>query len=164
VSHMMAMSSQSRKKEEAWAFLKYLVSEEGERMFNEDGANIPALRSVVLSDAFLRHAATPAMNNRVFLDELPSSVVWPYEQGPYLTQLTIQTQLDLALRRILLGQATVMASLKIMQDNLNSAIATQRQISEPRAFVGSALFFACLGAVAIYPLAIWRFGRRKRSQ
>jgi multiple sugar transport system substrate-binding protein len=164
VSHMMALSSQSTKKEEAWAFLKYLVSEEGERMFNEDGANIPALRSVVLSDAFLRHPATPAMNNRVFLDELPSSVVWPYEQGVYLTQLTIQTQLDLALRRILLGQATVMASLQIMEDNLNAAIATQRQISEPKAFVGSVLFFACLGAVAVCPLAIWRFGRRKPSQ
>ena len=55
VNHMMAISSESDKKSDAWEFVKFLVSETGQRMINEDGANIPALRSIVYSDEFLHH-------------------------------------------------------------------------------------------------------------
>ena len=161
VNHMMAISSQSTKKDEAWEFLKYLVSEEGERIFNEEGANIPALRSVVYSDAFLHHHTTPTMNNRVFLDELPYSLVWPFDQGPYATQHTIYSQLDLAMRRVLLGQATVSQSLKIMQDNLNSVIEKQRQVVHPKPFAGSALFYICMGIAIAGPLTILGLIRRR---
>lgn len=159
VNHMMAISSQSTKKDEAWEFLKYLVSDEGQRMINEDGANIPALRSLVYSDAFLRHRTTPTMNNRIFLDELPTSVPWPYDQGPYMTHFTLSSQIELMMRRVLLEQMTAMQSLKTMQDNLNAAIQTQLHTASPRPFVGSVLFFFCIGIASVLPLAVWRFWR-----
>jgi multiple sugar transport system substrate-binding protein len=161
VSHMMAISAQSSKQDEAWEFLKFLVSEEGQRMVNRDGANIPALRSVVYSDEFLRHHTTPTMNNRVFLDELPVSVPWPFELGPFVTHYTLQSQLDLALRRIHLGQATTHQSLMIMQENINAAIRAQRHVPAPRPFVGSVLFIVCGVTLALAPLVI-RFIRRRR--
>lgn len=160
VNHMMAISSQSAKKDEAWEFTKYLVSEEGQRVFNEDGANIPALRSIVYSDAFLQHRATPTMNNRVFLDELPQSVVWPFEQGPYVTHFVLQTQLELAIRRVLLGQMTTAQSLKIMQDNVNDVIRAQRGVARPVPFAGSVLFTVCIAVAALALLALSQLWRK----
>ncbi len=165
VVHMMAISAQSTKQDEAWEFLKFLVSEEGQRMINRDGANIPALRSVVDSDEFLHHPTTPTMNNRVFLDELPTSTPWPYEQGPYLSLYTLQSQLDLALRRIHLGQATIHQSLTIMQENVNAAIRAQRYVPVPQPFLGSALFFFCAGGAALtILLAVLVHRRRLRHE
>ncbi|MGB2958750.1 MAG: sugar ABC transporter substrate-binding protein [Bacteroidota bacterium] len=161
VNHMMAISAQSTKKKEAWEFLKFLVSETGQRMVNEDGANIPALRSIAYSDEFLHHKTTPDMNNRVFLDELPHSVGWPFEQGPYLTHHTIQSQYDLAMRRILLGEATTMQSLEIMEENINRIIADQRASSRQEPFVGSFLFYICCAAPVVVAGVAWT--RRKRG-
>ena len=163
VNHMMAISAQSAKKEEAWKFLEFLVSDVGQRMVNEDGANIPAVRSIVYSDDFLHHRNTPGMNNAVFLDVLPYSVGWPFDQGPYLTHHILQSETDLAMRRILLGQATIMQSLKIMEGNVNRVIATQRRIPEPELFVGSLLFYFCCGIPAVIAVALWTHRRRKHT-
>jgi multiple sugar transport system substrate-binding protein len=163
VNHMMTISAQSTKKDEAWEFLKFLVSEEGQRMVNDDGANIPALRSIVYSDEFLRHHTTPTMHNGVFLDELAHSVGWPFDQGAYLTQHTLQSQMDLAMRRILLGEATAIQSLKIMQDNVNRIIAIQRRVSEPKLFFGSLLFYLCCVFLIVVPLGLWTHNRRTHA-
>ena len=156
VNHMMAISAGSAKKKEAWEFVKFLVSDAAQRMVNEDGANIPAIRSIVYSDEFLRHRTTPTMNNRVFLDELRYSVAWPYEQGPFLTQHTLVSQMDLAMRRILLGQASTMQSLRIMEENVNNVIANQHRVPDPRPFVGSLLFYITSGLVAMTLFAAWK--------
>jgi multiple sugar transport system substrate-binding protein len=165
-SHVMAISAGSAKREEAWEFLKFLVSEEGERMVNEEGANIPAVRSIATSDEFLHHRATPAMNNRVFLDELPFSTGWPFEVGPYVSTYTLQSQFELAVRRVLLGHATVSQSLKIMEAEVNTAIRAQRRVAQPKPFVGSVAFLACTGIVVATVSLAWyrrRRGRHRRA-
>jgi multiple sugar transport system substrate-binding protein len=162
VNHLMAISSQSAKKEEAWEFVKFLVSEEGMRMVNENGANIPSLHSIAYSDEFLRHRTTPTMNNRVFLDELRYSVTWPFDQGPYVSLYTLQSEMDEAMRRILLGQATPTQTLKIMEDNVNRVIATARRVPQPERFAGSIMFYLCLGLLVLPGLAILTLRRRRR--
>ena len=87
------------------------------------------------------------MKNRVFLDELPHSVVWPFEQGIYVTHFVLQTQLELAIRRVLLGQMTAMQSLRIMQDNVNGVIQSHRTAPDAVPFFGSVLSYVC-GACA----------------
>jgi multiple sugar transport system substrate-binding protein len=156
VNHMMAISAESDKKSEAWEFVKFLVSETGQRMINEDGANIPALRSIVYSDEFLHHRSTPTMNNRVFVDELRHAITWPYEQGPFLSQLTLLSEMDLAMRRILLGQASTMHALTVMQRNVNNVIGSQRRQPEPRPFIGSMLFYMTIGLAGTTLLAVWK--------
>jgi multiple sugar transport system substrate-binding protein len=148
VNHMMTVSAQSTKKQEAWEFIKFLASGPAQRMINEDGANIPALQSIVYSDAFLRHPSTPTMNNGVFLEELPHSIVWPCVQGSYLTGHALLSEIDLAMRRLHLGQATPLQSLTIMQDNLNRIIAAQRHVPGPATFVGSLFFYLCCAVPA----------------
>jgi multiple sugar transport system substrate-binding protein len=143
--HVMALSARSAWKEEAWEFLKYLESEEGQDLVNDAGANIPALRSVALSERFLRHPLTPGMNNRVFVDELPGSSGWPFEQGPYVTAYVLQSQMELALRRVHLGEMTVRESFRTMEENVNAVIRAQRAEPAARSFAGSAVFFVLLG-------------------
>jgi multiple sugar transport system substrate-binding protein len=163
--HVMAISSRSGKKKEAWEFIKFLVSDEGERMVNAEGATIPATRSIACSDAFVSHPLTPGMHNRVFLDELPSSVVWPFAQGPYLTTFTLQSRFELAMRRVLLHQATVMQSLRVMQDEINGEIRTQRRVPDRRLFPGSVLSVLCVSLCAVGCFSAWRLlGRKRRSR
>ena len=162
VNHMMAMSAESPRKDEAWEFIKFLVSDDAQRMVNEDGANIPAVRSIVYSDEFLHNPKTSGMNNNVFLDELRWSAVWPFDQGPYLTHHVLQSETDLVMRRVLLGQATALQSLKSMEDNVNRIIRIQRSLPEPRPFVGSVLFYLCCGIPSVFAAVMLRHQRRKR--
>jgi multiple sugar transport system substrate-binding protein len=161
VNHMMAISAESEKKSDAWEFVKFLVSETGQRMINEDGANIPALRSIVYSDEFLHHHTTPTMDNRVFLDELRYAITWPYDQGPFLSQLTLLSEMDLAMRRILLRQASTMQSLKTMQRNINTIIDNQRRTPEPKPFVGGVLFTITSGLAGLALIITWKRRMRK---
>jgi multiple sugar transport system substrate-binding protein len=161
--HVMAISSGSGKKTEAWEFIKFLVSDEGERMVNGEGATIPARRSVACSDAFLSHPLTPGMNNRVFIDELPSSVVWPFAQGPYLTTFTLQSRFELAMRRVLLHQATAAQSLLVMQDEINGEIRTQRALPGEKPFAGSVLSWLCACLFVSGCIVVWRLLVKRRS-
>ena len=160
--HVMCIGAMSARKQEAWEFLKYLVSEEGQRMVNEDGASIPAFAPIARSGEFLRHHTTPSMSNHVFLDELPSSVVWPYEQGPHISAYTLQSQLELAVGRVLLGRATVAQSLKAMEAEVNRIIRAQRDVPVPRPFIGSAAFFLSAGMLILAPVALLAYRRRTR--
>jgi multiple sugar transport system substrate-binding protein len=161
--HVMAISSASTKKKEAWEFIKFLVSDEGERMVNREGTTIPATRSIACSDAFLHHVLTPGMHNRVFLDELPSSVVWPFEQGPYLTTFTLQSRFELAMRRVLLHQSTAIQSLRAMQAEINGEIQAQRRVPERRPFSGSILSWVCAALCAGMCVTAWRLLWKSRS-
>jgi multiple sugar transport system substrate-binding protein len=163
--HVMAISSRSAKLKEAWEFVKFLVSDEGERMVNREGATIPATRSIAFSEDFLRHPLTPGMNNRVFLDELPSSGVWPFEQGPYLTTFTLQSRFELAMRRVLLHQATAMQSLRAMQEDINGEIRAQHRVPDRRPFSGSVLSWLCVVLCAAVCISAWRsLSRRVRGR
>jgi multiple sugar transport system substrate-binding protein len=158
--HVMCMAAGSGKKEEAWEFMKYLVSPDAQKIVNDDGASIPVLSSVAWSDAFLHHHATPQMANRVFLDELPRSVPWPFEQGPYLSTFALQSQTEEAVRRVLLGRATVMESLRLMQDELNREIRAQRAVPVAARFAGSVALFVCCVLLAAAGVAAWWSVRR----
>jgi len=161
VNHLITVASQSTKKQQAWAFTRFLTSETAQRMINDDGANIPALRSVVLSDAFLHHASTPALDNAVFLTELPHSAVWPVVQGPYLTGHTLLSEIELAMRHITLGQASPEQALATMEVNVNRAIAHQRYRPEPASFVGSLPFYFSCGLLVLAMQVLYRRKRRR---
>ena len=154
--HVMAISSGSPKREEAWEFIKFLLSDEGEQIVNREGTTIPATRRVALSDDFLRHHLTPEMHNRVFLEELRSSVVWPFAQGPYLTTFTLQAAFERAMRRVLLGESTAGESLRAMQDEINADIRAQREAPRRSQFAGSVLFWLCGLLLAAACLHAWR--------
>jgi ABC-type glycerol-3-phosphate transport system substrate-binding protein len=138
--HMMGMSTQSRKKEEAWEFIKYLVSKEGQTMACDDGNNIPALRAVAESDLFLKNKNTPNLSNQIFLDELPYAREWPFEPSPYVSNYAF-AQFWAWRAQTVLGRQTVMEILQSIQEGINGIIARQKHVALEKPFVGSVMFF-----------------------
>lgn len=76
------MTSASKNKDAAWAFLEFTVGLEGQKLLVSTGRTVPSIKSVAETPAFLSPAAPPA-NNRVYLDmasnirRLPIITTWP---------------------------------------------------------------------------------------
>ncbi|MEK6571531.1 MAG: sugar ABC transporter substrate-binding protein, partial [Bacteroidota bacterium] len=144
-AHMMSMSAEGKKKQEAWEFIKFLVGKEGQVMVSDDGNNIPALREVAESDLFLKNKNTPLLNNRVFLDEIPHARDWAYNPGPYLTVYAVGQSMALAGNNVLLGYDTPLSALQKMEVEMNKIIANQKRVAVSTHFVGSTMFYlVCL--------------------
>ncbi len=140
-THMMAISAQSKKKDEAWEFIKFLVSERGQVMVSDDGNNIPALREIAESDLFLKNKNTPLLTNRVFLDEIPHAADWAFNPGPYLTVYAVNQLMERAEKEVLLGYETSLSALQKVEAELNRMIENQKRSTLAKDFVGSTMFF-----------------------
>jgi multiple sugar transport system substrate-binding protein len=161
VNHMMSMSAQSKKKEEAWEFIKFLVGKEAQVMICDDGNNIPALREVAESDLFLKNKNTPLLTNRVFLDEVPHAVDWAFDPGPYLTVYGVGQLMTTAENSVLLGTETATSALKKMEAEINKIIENERREPTRRVFLASNMFILlCLMAIAG---AVVTFELRRRN-
>ncbi len=66
--------------EEAWAFLKHLVGEPGQKKITALGLGVPALKSVANSDAYLKQSTAP-INHQLFLDTMAYAKVKPCFRG-----------------------------------------------------------------------------------
>ncbi|MGA9363736.1 MAG: sugar ABC transporter substrate-binding protein [Bacteroidota bacterium] len=162
-THMMTISASSKKKAEAWEFIKFLVGKEGQIEVSNDGNNIPALREVAESDLFLKNKNTPLLNNRVFLDEVQYARDWAFNPGPYLTHYTIAQSMTLAENSVLLGYETPITALQKMQNELNRIIEDQKRITHSQSFLGSKMFYlVCVIVIASAFAAVRR--QRKNSQ
>ena len=148
-THMMSMSAESKKKDEAWEFIKFLVGREGQVMVSDDGNNIPALREVAESDLFLKNKNTPLLNNKVFLDEVPYARDWAFNPGPYLTVYAVNQLMTVALNNVVLGYDAPLSALQKMEAELNKMIENQKRQPVSKPFLGSKMFFLlCLIVVA----------------
>jgi multiple sugar transport system substrate-binding protein len=158
--HMMSMSANSKKKEEAWEFMKFLVSKEGQTMVSDDGNNIPALREVAESDLFLKNKNTPLLNNKVFLDEVPHAVDWSFNPGPYLTVYGVGQLMGLAENNVLLGTETPLSALKKFEAEINTIIHNERRQPARKAFFGSGMFLILCAAAIAGVVITFRLRRR----
>jgi multiple sugar transport system substrate-binding protein len=159
---MMSVSASSKKKEEAWEFIKFLVGKEGQVEVSNDGNNIPALREIAESDIFLKNKNTPLLNNRVFLDEVPYARDWAFNPGPFLTHYEVGQLMILTENNVLLGYDTPTTGLQKMQNELNRIIEDQKKITDGQSFLGSKMFYLlCVIVIAIVSVTVRR--RRKNS-
>ena len=70
-SDAYCMTRASENKDEAWKFVEFALSAEGQRIVARTGRTVPSLRDVAESPAFLDPNAKPR-NSRVFLDVIPT--------------------------------------------------------------------------------------------
>ena len=113
-SDAYCMAKASEAKNEAWRFIEFANSPEGQRIVAETGRTVPSLKAVAQSEAFLDPAAKPR-SSRVFLDgiptirRVPTISTWPeiedaaegiLENGLYLGQdpMRVAEELDRATR------------------------------------------------------------------
>jgi multiple sugar transport system substrate-binding protein len=113
-SDAYCITAASELKDEAWRFVEFALSEEGQRITARTGRTVPSLISVSREDVFLDPSRPPA-NSEVFLDgvptirRVPSISTWPeiedaaepiLENGLYLGRAArdVARQLDEATR------------------------------------------------------------------
>lgn len=70
-SDAFCITSGSRRKDEAWAFVEYALGRDGQRTLAQSGRTVPSLIDVARSDAFL-DPSLPPRRAKVFLDGIPS--------------------------------------------------------------------------------------------
>lgn len=161
-THMMSISAESKKKEEAWEFIKFLVGKEGQTMVSDDGNNIPALREVAESDLFLKNKNTPLLTNRVFLEEVPYARDWAFNPGPYLTVYAVNQWISLAQNNVLLGYDTPLSALQKIEVGLNRMIENQKRVTASTEFLGSTMFYLIL-LIAVAAVSVAVRQRKKNS-
>jgi multiple sugar transport system substrate-binding protein len=74
------VAKDSKHPKEAWEFIKFALSEAGQKRLAELGFAIPVLKSVAESPSYLKQAG-PAINQQVFLDALQYAHVKPSFKG-----------------------------------------------------------------------------------
>jgi len=74
------IANESKHPAEAWAFLKHLVGEPGQSKVTTLGLGVPTLRSIAISDAYLKQETAP-INHQLFLDTMAYSRVKPCFRG-----------------------------------------------------------------------------------
>jgi multiple sugar transport system substrate-binding protein len=159
-AHFLAMSTNSKKKEAAWDFIKFLSSKEAQTIMSEDGNNIPAMQSVAESDKFLKNKNTPDIDNKAFLADMENSTEWTFDECPYVNPTFMQRAFDKVRDEVVLKQRTAYEALKEYDEKLNRMIAAEKYRRTPKKFLGSGLFYICIFFITIATIGL---SRRKKS-
>ncbi|MCC6483395.1 MAG: sugar ABC transporter substrate-binding protein [Armatimonadetes bacterium] len=92
-SKVYAIPKGCKNKEEAFKFLRHLISKEGELLVASTGDGIPSIRRFAETQQFLFNPEFPSeRNNQVWLDEM--KYARPPELSPYVSNLDTQTIFD----------------------------------------------------------------------
>jgi len=112
-----AISRQTKHPDEAWKFLEFLAGKEGQTLTARKGWNIPSMKEVAYSNAFLNNPNHPPGLNKMFLEEAEHAVPYPISQyieyNRYLD--IIEREIELAE----LGKKTVEEALKKSANQIN---------------------------------------------
>ncbi len=115
-----AVSAQSANKDLAANFVKFIVSPEGQKLFEKTGGSVPVLKSLQ-SDSTWLSLPRPDFNNKAFFydnqyDTLPPAI-------PPSVQATYDNAINDALTSVCLGKSTVEVAFKQAADSINNALA-----------------------------------------
>ncbi len=77
----MTQSCPDSKKEFAWDFLKFIISEKGQEAFCASGSGIPVLRSLAENDTAAFRTTYPTLNNDVFVSQAERDLPMTYMKG-----------------------------------------------------------------------------------
>jgi multiple sugar transport system substrate-binding protein len=115
-----AVSAQSPNKDLAANFVKFIVSPEGQKVFEKTGNSVPVLKSLQNDSTWLS-LPRPDFNNQAFFydnqyDTLPPAI-------PPSVQATYDNAISDAFTSVFLGKSSVEAAFKQAADTINNALA-----------------------------------------
>ena len=128
------MSTNTKHPKEAWEFLKFIVSPEGQRILAASGSGIPCLKSLAKdpcwrrSSLHLREGPTdlsgegghPALNYDAFVNSVEFGMGW--EDFLILTRPEVQDAVTQAFEKSFLGQASVEDAFKEADEKINKIL------------------------------------------
>lgn len=152
------MSSGSAQKDEAFALMKFLSGGAGAIEQSRLGLAIPPLRSVALSDDFLKPDGLHPHHARLFLDAIdharlqrnPSENEWERLLGDNITEA------------IQLGTATPLAAARRIAEQWNAELDSPLRRSQHGRLRWTPIVAATLGLLATLICAFWWRARRER--
>ena len=156
-SHSIAISSATRHPEAAWRFVKFLTGKESQQAHGRDGNNIPAVREVAESAAFLGDKTTfPNSDNKVFVDSLPYTYPWWLPPSAKVSLGVVERVSNEEMGFLAQGLKPPAATAAAIQDRVNKAIKEEAESQQSRPFTGSVAFW---GLLAIAGAGAWYTGR-----
>lgn len=105
------MSSASEHKDEAWAFIEFVNSVEGQTTLSETGRIVPSLIAVAESPAFLDASKSPA-NNRAYIDT--AATIYPIPVVPGWA--AVESLANREVERAFYGQASVDEAIQMADE------------------------------------------------
>ncbi|MDD5680194.1 MAG: sugar ABC transporter substrate-binding protein [Candidatus Omnitrophica bacterium] len=120
-----AISSKSAHPKEAFNLLEYLVAGKGELKLAEIGYNIPVIKKVAYSDAFLTNLTHPQGINKLFLEEAEYSFSSPLNF--YVPTERWRQIMDDEIELVYLNKKTPSGAAKDMASRINDLIISQIQ-------------------------------------
>ena len=112
------MSTNTKHPKEAWEFLKYIVSREGQTILAKSGSGIPCLKSMA-KDPVWRKPGHPK-NYDAFINSVEIGMGW--DDFLILTRPEVQDAVNQAFEKSFLGKATVESAFKEADAKINKVL------------------------------------------
>ena len=126
------MSTNTKHPKEAWEFLKFIVSPEGQRILAASGSGIPCLKSLAKDPCWRADSrapgavsGTPALNYDAFVNSVEFGMGW--EDFLILTRPEVQDAVTQAFEKAFLGQARVGDAFKEADGKINKILAEKEE-------------------------------------
>jgi multiple sugar transport system substrate-binding protein len=117
------MSTNTKHPKEAWEFLKYIVSPEGQRILAQAGSGIPCLKSMAKDPVWRRPGKSPR-NYDAFINSVEIGMGW--DDFLILTRPEVQDAVNQAFEKSFLGKASVEAAFKEADARINKVLRETR--------------------------------------
>lgn len=121
--YALSATAEGKKADAAWEFIKYIISEEGQRVFAESGAGIPVLKSLTLSDDAPFRSYLPNANHDAFIKYSERDLPLNYMHGINPNKhLAVRTVLKDELMKNLVSSTDRNAYYETLKGKLESAM------------------------------------------
>ncbi len=124
------MSTNTKHPKEAWEFLKYIVSREGQTILATSGSGIPCLKSMANDPVWRRpnsappstmnHQPSTILNYDAFIDSVQIGMGW--DDFLILTRPEVQDAVNQAFEKSFLGKATIESAFKEADAKINKVL------------------------------------------
>jgi multiple sugar transport system substrate-binding protein len=118
------ISAASRHPQEAWEFVKFILSPEGQRILARSGSGIPALQSLA-HDPNWNRADLPPRHLDAFLNSVRYGMLW--QDTLAFTEADVADVVNEAFDRALTRQATVETAFAQADARINEILAEERE-------------------------------------
>jgi multiple sugar transport system substrate-binding protein len=136
IVYNVVMSKFSRRKLQAWEFIKFMASPIAQQQSAKSGNLIPSRIAVANSAAFLNDT-TFHVNNRIFLHGIEHARLWPMEIAPETSYMNQWVILNEEMEKAMLGRQSYAEAAANAQERLNTILRAERQQKQAKRFWGS---------------------------
>ena len=118
------MSAGTEHPEEAWEFLKFILSPEGQRVMARAGSGIPALKSLA-DDPSWRGSGLPPQNLDAFIDSVKYGMPW--QETLTFSRPEVADVVNEAFERVFIGQATAEEAFREADRKITKVLARDKE-------------------------------------